>query len=59
MVALEQVLSEAQKNNRVCPQPQNWQELYELLPNKKRGGEWVEPGPPSYSRTGETTAQLN
>lgn len=31
MISLEQVLAETQKNNRICPQPQKWQELYELL----------------------------
>jgi len=46
MVTLEQVLSEAQKNNRVCPQPQNWQKLYELLPNKKRAGNGWNPALP-------------
>lgn len=36
MVTFEEVLAEIQKNNRVCPQPQKWQQLYEMLPNKKR-----------------------
>lgn len=41
MISLQQVLAEAAKNNRVCPQPQKWQQLYELLPNKKqKGGGW-------------------
>ena len=42
MSTLEQALEEAKRNNRVCPQPQRWNELYELLPNKKRKGNgWV------------------
>jgi hypothetical protein len=46
MVNVEQIWPECQKNKRVCPQPQNWQKLYELLPNKKRqGNEWEPPLP--------------
>lgn len=32
MTTLDEVLAEVQKNNRVCPQPKKWNELYELLP---------------------------
>ncbi len=46
MTSLEQVLAEAQKNNRICPQPQKWQQLYELLPKKKRKGAGWEPSLP-------------
>jgi hypothetical protein len=46
MVILEEVLAESQKNNRVCPQPQKWQQLYELLPDKKRMGAGWEPSLP-------------
>lgn len=46
MATLDEVLAEVQRNNRVCPQPQKWNELYELLPNKKRkGGGWEPPLP--------------
>lgn len=40
MVTFGQALEEAQKNGRVCPQPQKWNKLYELLPNtvRKDGG---------------------
>ena len=34
MATLEEALEEAQKNNRVCPQPMRCQELYEILPEK-------------------------
>lgn len=41
MVTMERALAEAQKNGRVCPQPREWQSLYEMLPNKTRvGGSW-------------------
>ena len=46
MATLEQALSEAQKNQRVCPQPRKWQELYALLPNKRRVGAGWEPALP-------------
>lgn len=46
MIRLEDVLLEVQKNNRVCPQPQKWQQLYEMLPNKKRSGTGWEPALP-------------
>jgi len=46
MATLEEALEEAQRNNRVCPQPQKWNELYKLLPNKRRkGGGWEPPLP--------------
>lgn len=46
MVTLEEVLAEAQKNNRVCPQPQKWQHLYDMLPGKKRKSVGWEPALP-------------
>jgi len=46
MATIEQIMEEARKNNRVCPQPQQWQQLYELLPNKKRKGLGWEPSLP-------------
>ena len=46
MVTLKQALGEAQKNERVCPQPQKWHELYKLLPNRKRKGNSWEPALP-------------
>jgi len=41
--SIEDVLADAQKNNRVCPQPQKWQQLYEMLPDKKQKGAGWEP----------------
>ncbi|MCL6614142.1 MAG: hypothetical protein K6U03_05955 [Firmicutes bacterium] len=46
MITLEQVFAEIQKSNRVCPQPQQWQQLYEMLPDKKRKGVGWEPALP-------------
>lgn len=38
MTNLEEVLAEIQKNKRVCPQPQRWQQLFDMLPDKQRKG---------------------
>ena len=46
MVNLEDVFAEADKNGRVCPLPMKWNELYELLPGKKRKGNGWEPSLP-------------
>jgi hypothetical protein len=36
-----ELLEYCHANGRVCPQPQRWQALYELLPNKQRvDGGW-------------------
>lgn len=43
MATLEQALELAQANGRVCPKPKRWNELYELLPNRKRVGAGWEP----------------
>lgn len=46
MVTLEEVLKEIKKNNRVCPQPEKWDNLYKMLPNKERVGNAWNPGLP-------------
>lgn len=46
MVGLEQAMEEALKNDRVCPQPHKWDELYKLLPNKVIKGNGWEPSLP-------------
>jgi hypothetical protein len=38
MVTLDEVLAQVRQNGRVCPQPQQWQRLYEMLPAKHRKG---------------------
>lgn len=59
MVSLEVVLAEAQKNNRVCPQPQQWHQLYEMLPDKKRkGAGWEPPLPLILAAWWDTPAML-
>jgi len=46
MAILEDAIAEINKNGRVCPQPMKWNELYEMLPNKKRNGLGWEPSLP-------------
>lgn len=43
---LEEVLAEAKKHKRICPLPQKWNELYKILPDKKRKGNGWEPALP-------------
>ena len=46
MTSLEQVLAVVQKNGRVCPQPQWWQKLFDMLPDKKRSEAGWQPALP-------------
>jgi len=46
VIALEEVLIEARRNQRVCPQPRKWKELYDLLPGKRRKANSWEPSLP-------------
>jgi hypothetical protein len=46
MITVDQVLAVATESNRICPQPKKWQQLYELLPDKKRKGAGWEPSLP-------------
>lgn len=42
----EQVMAVARKRNRVCPKPEHWAPIYELLPNRKKTARGPEPTPP-------------
>lgn len=46
MATLEETLALSQSNGRVCPQPQKWNQLYELLPNRARAGAGCQPALP-------------
>jgi hypothetical protein len=43
---LEDLLEFVRQNNRVCPQPQRWNELWEMLPERRRVGQGWEPALP-------------
>jgi hypothetical protein len=42
-MTLHDVLAEASKDGRVCPQPKVWSRLWELLPERRRVGVGWEP----------------
>lgn len=46
MTTLNESLELIQLNKRICPQPQVWQALYKLLPDKKHVGSSFEPSAP-------------
>ena len=59
MVTLEQALEDAQKNDRVCPQPLKWKELYDLLPKRVRKGNGWEPSLPLILAAWDDTPALS
>jgi hypothetical protein len=44
--SVDAVIEFASSDNRVCPQPQQWNELWEMLPERKRVGASWSPSPP-------------
>jgi hypothetical protein len=52
-VTMDEVLVEARRNNRVCPQPVFWYQLYDLLPDAPR-----RPAPPPEGQTWRTSSSL-
>jgi hypothetical protein len=46
MITLDDLMAEACKERRVCPQPMVWNRLWELLPDRRRVGlSWEPPLP--------------
>jgi hypothetical protein len=45
-LSVVEVMVEARRNNRVCPLPVKWQQLYDMLPDKKQSGAGWQPAPP-------------
>jgi hypothetical protein len=43
---LKSLLDYCAENQRICPQPKKWNELWELLPNRVRNGSGWEPALP-------------
>lgn len=46
MDKLPEIIELCKINNRICPQPQKWNDLWKLLKNKKRVGTAWEPSLP-------------
>jgi hypothetical protein len=57
-LSVGEVMVEARRNNRVCPQPARWQQLYEMLPDKKRSGAGWEPAPPLVDAAWKATPSI-
>jgi hypothetical protein len=54
-----ETLALASRNNRVCPLPQQWIRLYDLLPERRRIGNGWEPAlPPILAAWHDTPAML-
>ena len=43
MCKLKEIEELCEENNRICPQPQKWNDLWSLLKNRKRSGNSWEP----------------
>ena len=57
-VTLSEAMTEARRNNRVCPQPAAWQRLYEMLPGKQQDGRNWQPPPPLTGTAWKATRSL-
>jgi hypothetical protein len=45
-ITVEALLTFVTEEGRVCPMPQQWNQLWEMLPDRKRVGNGWEPPPP-------------
>ncbi|HKB53356.1 MAG TPA: hypothetical protein VKD22_05095 [Ramlibacter sp.] len=54
-LTLQDAMVEARRNNRVCPKPARWTELYELLPNRTA----TQPTPPLLGAAWNATPSLS
>jgi hypothetical protein len=57
-VAIDAVMVEARRNNRLCPKPAPWQRLYALLPNRPQEHDGGQPPPPLAGRAWSSTPSL-
>ena len=57
-LSVTEVMVEARRNNRVCPKPAKWLELYEMLPDKRRSGTSWEPAPPLVDAAWNETSSI-
>jgi hypothetical protein len=56
MTPIEALIAFAQAEGRICPMPRRWQELWELLPNRKQiGPRWQPPLPLILAAWSETS----
>ncbi len=52
------VMAEARRFNRVCPQPEAWLRLYELIPGKLTTGPQWQPSPPIPAQAWRATSDM-
>lgn len=48
MASLQQLIEEVTAHGRVCPQPRCWNQLWDLLPDRRRVGHGWEPPAPLF-----------
>jgi hypothetical protein len=46
MYGFEDAVKEFQSDGRICPLPEKWNQLWQMLPNRQRRGMGWEPAPP-------------
>ena len=54
-LTVDEVILESRRNNRVCPMPARWQQLYDMLPNKQRH----QPPPPVIGAAWNVTPSMS
>ncbi len=57
-VTYDQVMVEVRKNNRVCPKPEHWWPIYDLLPDRTRTERGPEPSQPLSGAAWKDTPSL-
>jgi len=56
---VDDLIAYCRENNRVCPQPQQWDALWQMLPNRgPRGAIWEPPPPLILAAWHDTPAML-
>ena len=59
MITVNDLLNEATRDGRVCPQPHRWNDFWKMLPNKTRTGAEGEPSPPLILAAWDSTPHIS
>ncbi|MDB5749616.1 MAG: hypothetical protein JWQ13_2121 [Ramlibacter sp.] len=57
-LSVVEVMAEARRNNRVCPKPARWQQLYEMLPERRRTVVGWQPAQPPLEGAWDVTPSI-
>ncbi|MBG9390367.1 hypothetical protein [Caenimonas aquaedulcis] len=57
-ITVAEAMVEARRNNRLCPQPLLWKQLYDMLPDKVQGDHGWQPQPPLIGSAWSSTPPL-